>query len=168
MPKGLLMEQDPALNPVEAQEELVRRGVAALPNLLKHLDDRRKTKATITGMMGGISHRAAFDWNFRTATTRPAGLRPPDDFHEWTFHSPIAAPGNGVEDNPYSIAVGDLCFEAIGRIVNRDYEATGYRPSGIVIVNSPVLSAELCKAVRAEWTSTARSGRSADVGAVLS
>jgi hypothetical protein len=41
------------------------------------------------------------------------------------------------------ITVGDLCFVALGQIVNRDFSATRYQPSGGLIVSSPSSSKPL-------------------------
>jgi hypothetical protein len=156
---GLLMEQDAELNAMEARDELVRRGAAALPDLLKHLDDTRKTKAIISPMSGRIIYTLNLDRNARTSRVKPGTMRV----------NSRRAQDHGVKDNgalgrifggfggatgggSYNVAVGDLCFEAIGQIVNRSYTASGYRPSGIILVNSPVMSDDLCKAVRDEWS----------------
>ena len=143
LPQGLLMMQDPQPAPAEAMKELMQRGIATLPQLLTHLNDPRKSKATFR-----ISwYSAEFDRNPRTTKVRPAvlaklgsgdGPNPPK----------INRPPNGRD---YTVAVGDLCFNLIGQIVNRDYESVTYRPSMVVIANSPVLCPDLCDAVRAEW-----------------
>jgi hypothetical protein len=156
---GLLMEQDRALNAMEAREELVRRGAAAVPDLLKHLDDARRTKAKISPVSGGINYTAKLDQNSRTTRAKAGRLtvnsrRAMDSGVKdtWGFGRGFGDLGGAVGNGEYSVAVGDLCFEAIGRIVNRNYSASGYRPSGIILVNSPVMSDDLCKAVRKDWS----------------
>jgi hypothetical protein len=164
LPEGLLMLNDPALAPAKAKEELLRRGVAAMPDLLKHLDDARKTRAVITGMFGGITYSAEFDRNPRTDKPRPPG---------------VVAPGldpkkplkliNVPQGNAYPISVGDLCFDIIGDIVNRGYSPVRYQPTAIIIVNSPVLCPDLRDAVRAQWTGlTAEKHRKSLVTDVIS
>jgi len=48
--------------------------------------------------------------------------------------------------------VGDLCFVALGQIVNRSFAAVRYQPSGGLIISSPVSAAPLRDAARAEWS----------------
>lgn len=147
MPRGLLMMQDGDLFPSAVMNELALRGVDALPNLAAHLDDARKTGAAVAAMRSGIWYSAEYDWNPRTAGVRPKG-------------TVIRAGGPGretvriagsVNDREYEVKVGDLCFNIIGRIVNRQFQAVRYQPLAIVIVNSPVLCADLRDAVRNEW-----------------
>ncbi len=140
--QGLLMLQDPGPTPAEAMTELTRRGVSALPQLLAHLDDARKTEAAIP-----VNHWSAeFDRNLRTSKTHPKGVIAPGSLdHD-------AKPSINIpKDRPYFVAVGDLCFNIIGEIVNRRYEAVRYQPTMVVISNSPVLCPDLRDAVRAEW-----------------
>jgi hypothetical protein len=147
LPRGLLMLNDRALTPAKAREELVRRGVAAIPELLKHLDDARKTKAVIGGMVDGITYSAEYDCNPRTDRARPAGVVANAFNREKQIK--LVNPPRG---NAYQVTVGDLCFNIVGDIVNRAYEAVRYQPTAIVIVNSPVLCPDLRDAVRAQWT----------------
>jgi hypothetical protein len=157
MPQGLLKMQEPGPKPGEAMEELVRRGPAALADLTAHLDDARPTKATIKGMMGGPWYSAEYDWNRRTGKVRPQGV-----VLNWETHKdvrivrPQAATrrsegGFASDDTGYAVVLGDICFNLIGRIVNRDFEAVKYRPSAIVIISSPVLCPDLRDSVRKEW-----------------
>jgi hypothetical protein len=140
--QGLLMLQDPAPTPAEAMTELERRGVAALPQLLAHLDDARPTKATFP-----VNHYSAeFDRNSRTSKTNPVGVASAHDFGEERLKINIPK-----DRGEYTATVGDLCFNIIGVIVNRSYESLRYRPSMVVISNSPVLCPDLREAVRNEW-----------------
>jgi hypothetical protein len=52
----------------------------------------------------------------------------------------------------YAVTVGDLCFVAIGEIVNRTFSAAHYELSGLAIINSPAHSEPLRAAVVAEWS----------------
>jgi hypothetical protein len=146
MPSGLLMAQDPGPKSAEAMEELVRRGTAALPALIAHLDDARKTRSTIHGMFGGLTYAGEFDR--RSDEVLPPGV---DDGHAFGFGSRKIELAGPVDQDEYRLAVGDVCFTLIGRIVNRRYEATRYQPSGIVIVNSPILCPALRRAVATRW-----------------
>lgn len=148
LPPGLLRQQQPALAPAKAQEELLRRGVAAMPQLLAHLDDARKTKSVIKGMFSGITYSAEYDWNQRSEKMRPIGVVANAFSHlEQRGLKIVGQP----EGNEYAVTVGDLCFNLIGDIVNRGYQCVRYQPTAIIIVNSPVLCPNLCKAVRAQW-----------------
>ncbi len=51
----------------------------------------------------------------------------------------------------HTVTVGDLCWVALGQIVNRRFDAVRYQPTAIIIVSSPTLSPTLCKQVRADW-----------------
>jgi hypothetical protein len=120
-------------------ESLVRRGVAAVPSLLKHLDDARKTRISpVSGMMW-MSFADEYDYNHRLRKEAPAGV------NRQTFG----------EDGPrsHTITVGDLCFVALGQIVNRNFSATRYQPTGGLVVNSPTYSPRLCAVVRADFES---------------
>jgi len=148
LPQGLMRLQEAELKPSDAMGELVRRGDASLPGLLSHLDDGRKTKATIHGMFGsGITYAAEYDWKPQEGKERPAGVER-DAFEDRHKLNIVGRP----EGNEYTVAVGDLCFNIVGDIVNRRYEAVRYQPTAIVIVNSPVLCPDLRDAVRSEWT----------------
>jgi len=154
MPKGLLKMQDPEMKPADAMAELARRGVDAMPDLLAHVDDARQTKAVVEGMMG-IAYSARYDWNIRT-TGRRRGVT--DDWFGWENKDPKAPdydPSIVVHEpkdaNPYHVAVGDLCYNLIGQIVNRDFRSIAYIPSGNTCVASPVQSPSLAAAVRKEW-----------------
>jgi hypothetical protein len=66
-------------------------------------------------------------------------------------------PGIGasaVNNGPYNVKVGDVCFVIIGQIVNRPYQAVRYQPSGSVVVNSPTHDPILAKEVREIWSAT--------------
>jgi hypothetical protein len=116
-------------------EAIVRRGVAAVPALLKHLDDRRATKIPpIKGMMC-MSYGDEYDFNRNTRKLAPIGVNK----------------ATSARNSGYVITVGDLCFVALGQIVNRNFNATRYQASGGVVVNSPSRSKALCEVARADF-----------------
>ena len=47
--------------------------------------------------------------------------------------------------------MGDVCFVALGQIVNRGFSATRYQPTGGVIVSSPTYSEALRKVIVEDW-----------------
>ena len=51
----------------------------------------------------------------------------------------------------HTVAIGDICFVAIGEIANRDYMAVRYQPTGCIVVNSPVRDKALAAELRAIW-----------------
>lgn len=49
------------------------------------------------------------------------------------------------------MTVGDLCFVALGQIVNRHFNATRYQPTGGLVVSSPTYSEALRKVILQDW-----------------
>ena len=78
------------------------------------------------------------------------------DFNRRTTNAPVGVNQSlekSVTPTAYTISVGDLCFVALGQIVNRRFNAVRYQPSGGLVVNSAA-SRRLRKAIRAEWGTT--------------
>jgi len=118
----------------------VAKGVGAIPTLLKHLSDDRKIQLEpLSGMMW-IDFPDEYDYNPRTRLKAPPGVNR-NTFDEEERHP-----------DSHSITVGDLCFVAIGQIVNRNYAATRYQPSGGLIVNSPTYSKRLRDVLIVDWS----------------
>ncbi|MCD4823453.1 MAG: hypothetical protein K8S55_02515 [Phycisphaerae bacterium] len=117
-------------------DKIVRQGFTAVPLLLKNLDDSRKTKVPpLKGKMW-ISFADEYDFNQRTRKEVPEGVN--KDML-------------GMFGKEHTITVGDLCFVALGQILNRSFNATRYQPTGGLIVNSPTYSKRLCSVVRKDW-----------------
>ena len=120
-------------------EKIVKRGILAVPALLKHLDDKRETKiAPVSGMMW-IQFANEYDFNHRLRKKSPAGVNKDEQDMFGTDYP-----------SSHTITVGDLCFVALGQIVNRNFSATRYQPTGGLIVNSPTYSTQLCMVVRTD------------------
>jgi hypothetical protein len=51
------------------------------------------------------------------------------------------------EPAPYQVTVGDLCFVALGQVLDRSWNAVRYQPSGGLVISSPSRSAPLRQAV---------------------
>ncbi len=118
-------------------EAIVRQGVIAVPSLLKHLDDDRKTQIEpVKGMMW-MSFADEYDFNQRVRKQSPEGVNR-DTFGE-------------KQPSTHQITVGDLCYVALGQILNRRLSATRYQPSGGLVVSSPTYSKRLCAVVREDW-----------------
>lgn len=139
----LLGQLPPKRSPVLTR--IVAAGAKAVPALLDCLDDATPTKLPPMKPMMWSANNNEYDFNRRTAVAPPAGVNrdePPD---------------GGVA---YVVTVGDLCFVALGQIVNRSFAAVRYQPSGGLIISSPAGSAPLRDAARAEWSGlTAKSLR---------
>jgi hypothetical protein len=118
-------------------EAIVRHGADAIPVLVEHLDDDRKTKIPPLQGTEWISYADEYDYNRRTQKT------PPSDVNREIF----------AEKGPasHTPTVGDLCFVALGQIVNRRFNATRYQPSGGLVVSSPTYSTRLRSVVRADY-----------------
>ncbi len=123
--------------------ELVKRGAAAVPHLIAHLDDRRPTKITIghvgidaqIAIIGGMFYADEYDYNSRTAKEAPKGVNPQIETH----------------GDSHTVTVGDLCFTVLGEIVNRSFPAVRPQPTACRMINSPTHSEALRKAIEREW-----------------
>jgi hypothetical protein len=136
---GIIGSAKPVISPV--MRELVRRGSVALPLLIEHLSDARPTKLVVDhGMAKWFGNE--YDSRNRDKNKLPPGVGAP-------FSS--SGPTGEREFDHYTIKVGDLCFVAVGQIVNRQLNAVRYQPSMCLVVNSPVETPALAAAVKADW-----------------
>ncbi len=126
-------------------KELVSKGTEAMPLLIAHLDDKRETKIRVEhrfGLFGGLFFRDEYDYNHRTIQT------PPDlDNVRRAISHDITQP------TEYRLTVGDLCFVAVGQIVNRNLNIVRYQHTAIINVSSPAHSSKLLSAISNEWNS---------------
>jgi hypothetical protein len=125
-----------------AMRALVRRGVAALPDLLEHLTDDRPTKLIIVhqSIFGGfVGMGPGYEYDPRDPNRPPAipSLSPPSEKGDL---------------GKYTIKVGDLCFVAVGQIVNRGLSVLRYQPTACLFINSPVHIPALAAATREDWS----------------
>ncbi len=131
--------------------EIVRRGAGIIPVLLIHLSDRRPTRINCDPHQLNLNadfgpFTEAYDSRFGEDRAPPSGVNSwGRNFRRGTW--------------PYVVKVGDLCFVALGQIVNRrlyvvgpDF-ASGMAHAGAdeLQINSPVESPALAEAARAEW-----------------
>lgn len=124
----------------ETLQELEKLGAAAVPHLISHLDDRRPTRINAishAGFIGGLWFEDACDYNARTQ--KPLAARK------------AALPDMNKNATSHQLAVGDLCYVALGQIVNRAFIAARYQPTAIIIVASPIQSETLRAAVKEHW-----------------
>jgi len=112
---GVLGSAKPNASPV--MRELVRRGVAALPTLMDHLVDRRATRLVIKlpfGGFGGMWHGDEYESRYADESKQPPGVNKGDE---------------RTVGREYRVRVGDLCYVAIGQIVNRRMNVVRYQPA---------------------------------------
>ena len=146
-PAGFIAEETPAAlrtnrygmvfpDAAPQMRELVRRGPLALPELLKHLDDKRLTKLDVGGF--GVFGAKWFgdEYSPRIRDSQPSGLDP-----SWTPKS----------FTTYTLRVGDICYALIGQIVNRRLQTLQPIPSGLLQVNSPLMAPVLIEKIGKDW-----------------
>jgi hypothetical protein len=141
---GVLGSYAPVVAP--QLRELVRRGVAALPELLDHLSDARETRVTVGGHELIMSKWFSNEYDPRHVNVEPEVSEIPH-VPTWTEQDFTGT---------YTLRIGDLCFVAIGQIVNRHLNAVRYQPTSCLVVNSPVKLPDLADAVRMDWTGLER------------
>jgi len=136
---GLLPTHAPVVDP--AMRELVRRGAAALPALLAHLDDARPTRLIVGSETGPLE---TFGGQFFAEEYDPRYTEPQqiDCFSGAACRS---------FEHPYQVKIGDVCEVLVGQIVNRVLLAVRYQPTAIVLVNSPVETPALAARIRKDW-----------------
>lgn len=137
---GVLGVAPPKVPP--QMSELVRRGPVALPELIKHLDDKRATKLEVgnnpSGSQVGVDAFMFMYFSDEYDSRVPHLIRGP---------SPMEKDFSG----RYTVKVADVCFVLIGQIVNRSLLAVRYQPSGGLVVNSPIEAPVLAEKVRKDW-----------------
>jgi hypothetical protein len=114
--------------------ELVVRGVAAIPELLRHLDDARPTKLE-------IKEEGHISWAHICNGYNNRPLR-----GQTTYKN--------IEESvelPYRVLVGDVCLVILGQITNRPQIGVRYKPSGGVLISSPVKYPEIVSCAREDW-----------------
>jgi hypothetical protein len=143
---GVLGVAPPKVPP--QMRELVRLGPAALPELIKHLDDKRPTKLEVgskpSGSQVGVD---SFMFMYFSDEYDP---RVPYWFDKAELKrgpSPMEKDFSG----RYAMKVADVCYVLIGQIVNRHLLAVRYQPSGGLVVNSPIEATVLAEKVRNDW-----------------
>ncbi len=140
-------------NPKEfgQMRELVRRGVASLPDLLRHIDDSRPTKLSVGAdvfPIGWAFHSDEYDPRRREKPKEPKTVVV--DGRTLVFSAGELRVGDSIS-LPYVVTVGDVCFALVGQITNRNLVPLRYQPSGGFIVNSPAHDSALAERVRRDW-----------------
>ncbi|MBW3538706.1 MAG: hypothetical protein KY476_00400 [Planctomycetes bacterium] len=161
----LLQDYDPPLQPLpDEMREIIARGCAALPVLLRHIDDPRATRTHIVTHSyvrigtfprisrphpqrqhlskwprAGMALSNGYDPRYDETDRQPAGVTT-----RW-----YEAGGEDIEH--HTVTVGDLCYAMVGQIVNRDLAPFQYGGSNWLDVHSPVAVPALAAAVRKDW-----------------
>jgi hypothetical protein len=143
---GMLGSRKPVVS--SPMRELVRLGVAALPDLLDHLSDPRPTKLAVGrgGFASPTWHSDEYDPRYGDPRRHPPGVNSPRKRMKDTRYV----------DGAYTVKVGDLCYVAVGQIVNRGLSAVRYQPTLCLVINSPVETPALAAAVRRDWAGLTR------------
>lgn len=129
---GMMLLQQAPPKPSSALGALVALGAPAVPALVACLTLERSTEIAPVKAMMWMSYSDEYDINRRT---EPA---PPKTVNREDSNTPLT---------PYQVTVGDLCFVALGQILNRHFNAVRYQPSGGLVVSSPPRSSALREVV---------------------
>jgi len=141
----------------EPMRLLVRLGPAALPALLRHVDDARPTMLKV-GVTRDPSRVQIGGQGFSEEYESRAHQFDEDAFPSM-FLDKCAHRGCFIGrwfNQPYTVRVGDVCFTLIGQIVNRHMIAARYQMTAFIVVNSPVETPDLAERVRSDWTGVGR------------
>jgi hypothetical protein len=134
---GILGSAKPVVSPV--MKELVSRGVAAMPELLDHVNDHRPTRIVVKLRLGGFGcmwHSDEYSPRYSDRKNLPVNVN---------------TNSMNITEREYTVRVGDLCYVAIGQIVNRHLRAVRYQPTACLVVNSPIETPALAEAVKKDW-----------------
>jgi hypothetical protein len=155
---GLLGVPPPTIPP--QMRELVRRGVQALPALIRHLSDERPTRLTAgfpgdgnMWLIGGPGFNTEYDARHRTSPR----LMPLEDCSKSHCATGV------FPDGTYVVRVGDVCYALIGQIVNRFLIAVRYQPSGFIFINSPIEAPILVDRIKEDWGELDAAGHEASL-----
>jgi len=130
---GVLGSAPPVAHP--QIKELVKRGAAAVPELIVHLSDVRPTKLKVGGNFYMFQY---FSDEYDPKHHNPKG----GDYPEWEKKD---------FSGDYTVKVGDVCYAIIGQIVNRSLMAIRYQPTAGLVINSPIEAPEIIKKVKNDW-----------------
>jgi len=138
-----LSNASPRESAYRALIHLVEKGPEALPSLLEHLDDERKTATSVTDDFAKSMGPSAF-LDFRSGDPREASAA-----EEAGLPRTNPGPDFDITIDDYTLTVGDMCFVLIGMITNRSYYVLVDEFDAQL--NSPTSSSEIVTAVREKW-----------------
>ncbi len=123
---------------------VIANGWKSLPFLFKHLNDTTPTAYEIKHRLaiGGIFYYNLYDFNGLTQTDTSLRNTVNDKSIKTLFNAIISNPDEQ-RHKKYIVRVADICFVAIGQIMNRNFSCVRYQPSAIIVINSPLIKPEL-------------------------
>ncbi|MCH8980145.1 MAG: hypothetical protein IH945_13030 [Armatimonadetes bacterium] len=145
--KGELSDSErPTVYP--ALRKLIQLGAHALPHLISHLSDDRATKFTfVAGAFSGqLYTESYYDPRSLSPARVPKGIKTP---RHWGGAGFGGDGGGGFTE--YTVKVGDICYIAVGQIVNRNLGVLVTISNGPTTLNSPIESPALARAVKRDW-----------------
>jgi len=140
----LVLAADPKMKRSDDFRSLVEQGPDAIPFLLEALDDKTLTKLKVGR---GHAHNSGFAEEMEGNPLNPL------EKHRFVEGEERDREEDEALLSSYSIRVGEICLVALGQIVGRPYAAIRYQKMAGMDINSPVQSKQLCKRVRAVWSS---------------
>ncbi len=129
--------QRPSADP--AAREIVKRGAAAVPDLLNCLGDARPTKFIIKNDKNSPFLMVMFSDEYDLRHRIPG--RPMGSIDDWQ---------RVVGD--YTVKLADVCYTLLGQIVDRRLSSVRYQPTGFEIINSPIERPDLAAKAKADWS----------------
>ena len=134
MSMGIVGQMDSSPSPVLS--EIVSRGAAAIPFLIKHMNDKRTLK--LKPMKGMMWTEFSDEYDYNSSFQKPLeDSRSPAQKRFYEAQAP----------QEHKLTVGDICFVALGQIVNRHFQASRYQPTAGLVINSPSYSENLYKKI---------------------
>jgi len=130
--------------------QLIKRGVSSIPDLCDHLDDQRATSIGVRTQWSLDERRN--DRPDRNRVWLAAYLDVGNDYDARHGESHAELENVTHELDQHWVTVGDLCYVAIGQIVNRQLEVICYGGENCGSIMSPTLTPELADAVRLDWS----------------
>ena len=122
---------------------LVANGTKAVPHLIDHLQDARKTRLCVVhdGFAGVMSYEGEYDAGCRQGVTYVTQLLDNRGF------------GSSARNTVYrhTLTVGDLCYAALGQIVDRNFNPIRYQPTACIYVNSPTATPAIAARAKKDW-----------------
>jgi hypothetical protein len=147
---GILGSEAPKVDPT--MRKLVRLGERALPDLLNHVTDPRRTRLSAGNNkmhFGAWWYSDEYHPRFLDMKMQPRNVNREREIQDARN---VKRDREIQYADKHTIRVGDLCYVAIGQIVNRQLHVTRYQPTACLVINSPVVNPDLADAVRKDWT----------------
>jgi hypothetical protein len=157
--QGGIIMMDHGLKTDPALKALVEMGPKAMRALLDSLGDSTPTKLVFEhgGGMGAM-------WYGREVPSNAANPREIEVRRmmgdRWRRNPSFGSFDAHIKS--HTMTVGDVCFVALGQIVNRGYAASRYQPTACRVINSPTQDPVIAEIVREIWSSDEPAQRLSD------